>query len=695
MQDVYCNFAPQLITNNMLLKRLTFFGLAAFTLASCGQGDQSSASVHKMIDRANLDTTVRPGDNFYQYANGTWMKLNPIPKTETGWGSFNEVEEATYKTLHAILDSAASLGKVPDGSIIQKVGDFYRSGMDSVTINKEGISPLSDIMAHINNVGDVSSLIDEIGNEHQIGLGPVFSFGIAPDDKNVSKEICQFGQGGLGLPTREYYFDKDDRTVKIREAYRKYIPTVLMLIGEDQITAGRDAADIYNLELSLAGGSLTQNDMRDPYRVYNKFTVDDISKQTGMDWKKLLASLNVKGQDTLLVAEPKFFMTVANDLKSVPIDVWKKYLKFHLVNEMAPHLGAEFDSTQFNFYGKILYGLEAQRPRWKRILEMTDECEGEMLGQLYVNRKFKPEAKARMLELVDNLQKTYAERIQKLDWMGDSTKRKALTKLNAFVKKIGYPDKWKDYSDLVIVGNDFVKNIFAASQWAYNYNLGKLGKPVDKTEWGMTPPTINAYYNAAFNEIVFPAGILQYPFFDANADDAVNYGGIGAVIGHEMTHGFDDQGRLYNAQGNLSNWWSKEDEANFKARAKQVGSPFRKIIVIDDIHANDSLTEGENLADLGGINIAYEAFKKTKQGKSNDKKDGFTPDQRFFLSWAQVWRMNQRPEALAAQVKTDGHSPSVLRVNVPLSNMAAWYKAFDIKPSDKLFRPENERIRVW
>ena len=599
----------------MLLKRFGFSFLAAATIMSCNHSDPSSASIHKMIDRTNLDTTVRPGDNFYAYANGSWMKMNPIPKTETGWGSFNEVEEATYKTLHSILDSAASIGGAPAGSIIQKVGDFYRNGMDSVTINKEGITPIADVMAHINNIGDYASLVDEICNEHMLGLDPVFGFGVAPDDKNVSKEICQFGQGGLGLPGREYYFDKDPRTVKIREAYRKYIPSILTLIGEDQITANKDAEDIYSLELSLAGGSMTQTEMRDPYKVYNKFTIDAMSKQTGMDWKKVMSDLNIKGQDTILVAEPRFFATVATDLKSHSIDVWKKYLKFHLISSMASNLSADYDSTHFNFYGKTLYGLERQRPRWKRVLETIDGCEGEMLGQLYVDRKFKPAAKTRMLELVNNLQKTYAERIQKLDWMSDSTKRKALAKLNAFVKKIGYPDKWKDYSDLTISGTDYVKNIFAAAQWAYNYNINKLGKPVDKTEWGMTPPTINAYYNASFNEIVFPAGILQYPFFDDNADDAVNYGGIGAVIGHEMTHGFDDQGRLYNADGNLMNWWSTGDETNFKTRAKQVGTEFRKLIVIDSIHANDSLTEGENLADLGGINIAYEAFKKTKQGK--------------------------------------------------------------------------------
>ena len=362
---------------------------------------------------------------------------------------------------------------------------------------------------------------------------------------------------------------------------------------------------------------------------------------------------------------------------------------------MAPYLGAEFDTTEFNFYGKTLYGQEAQKPRWKRVLQVVDGSEGELLGQLYVNKCFKPEAKKRMMDLVNNLQQTYAERIQKLDWMSDSTKKKAMAKLNAFVKKIGYPDKWRDYSALTIVGNDYVKNIIASSQWEYNYNLGMLGRPVDKTEWGMTPPTVNAYYNPAFNEIVFPAGILQYPFFDEHADDAVNYGGIGAVIGHEMTHGFDDQGRLYSADGNLSNWWGPADSTNFVSKAKQMVDQFNKIVVIDTIHMNGSLTEGENLADLGGVNIAYEAFKKTKQGQSNEKIDGFTPDQRFFLSWAQVWRTNQRQESLAAQVKGDGHSPAYLRVNMPISNMAAWYKAFDIKPTDKLFRPENERARVW
>ena len=679
----------------MPIKRLIFPVAILLVAASCTHSERS-ASIYKMIDRANLDSTVRPGDDFYQFANGNWRKKNKIPKSETEWGSFSEVQENTFKTLHSILDSTAAIGSAPKGSITQRVGDFYRSGMDSVTINKMGIAPVSDIMAHINNIGDVSSLMEEICTEHMLGLSPVFTFGVGPDDKNVTKEICQFGQGGLGLPGKEYYFDKDDRTEKIREAYRKYIPKILMMIGEDMVTANKDAEDVYSLELSLATASMRANDMRDPYNVYHKYNVNAMEKVApGLDWKKLMTGLNIKNQDTILVSQPAFFAGVATDLKTFPIDVWKKYLKFSLVNSMASHLSADFDSTNFNFYGKIVYGLEEQRPRWKRVLGVIDECEGELLGQLYVARKFKPEAKQRMLDLVNNLQKTYAERIQKLDWMNDSTKKKALTKLNAFVKKIGYPDKWKEYNDLDIVGNDYVKNIFAAALWNYNYDLAKLGKPVNRTEWQMTPPTINAYYNPTLNEIVFPAGILQYPFFDENADDAVNYGGIGAVIGHEMTHGFDDKGRLYNADGNLANWWGTLDSANFTIKAKSVANQFKGLKVTDGIFANDSLTEGENLADLGGLNIAYEAFKKTKQGQSSELKDGFTPDQRFFLSWAQVWRTNQRPEALAAQVKTDEHSPAVLRVNLPVSNMAAWYKAFNIKPTDKLFRPDNERVRVW
>ncbi len=679
----------------MQLRNTLLAGAIVVALASCQQGGPKTAAGPKLLDPANMDTTVSPGENFFMYANGGWLKNNPIPETESRWGSFNLLVENNYKNLHGLLDSSAAIKNAPQGSIVQKVGDFYRTGMDSATIDKKGITPISGLLARIDNIKDGAGVLVEVATEHTEGLDALYSFGVSPDDKNVTKEVCQFGQGGLGMPGREYYYDKDERTTKIRDAYQQYIPKMLKLAGEDSVSAEKDGKAIYNLELALASASMTRVDMRDPYKLYNKFNIEGINKATGLEWKSLLGSLGVNKEDTVIVGMPLFFTEVAKQLKATPVDTWKKYLKFHAINGMASELSIGFDSTRFNFYGKLMRGQQKQKPRWKRILQAVDGSVGDLLGQLYVAQYFKPEAKQRMTELVNNLQQTYADRIQKLDWMSDSTKKKATTKLNAFMKKIGYTDKWKDYSALTVVSDDYVKNVMAASKWAYNDNLSKLGKPVDRTEWGMTPPTVNAYYNPAFNEIVFPAGILQFPFFDANADDAVNYGGIGAVIGHEMTHGFDDQGRLYNAEGNLSNWWSPADSTNFTVKAEIMVEQFNKMIVIDTAHANGRLTEGENLADLGGLNIAYEAFKKTKQGQGNEKIDGLTPDQRFFLSWAQVWRANTRPEELASRLKTDPHSPSELRCNMTPGNMEAWYKAFNIKPTDKAYRAEKDRARVW
>ncbi len=683
----------------MKLKNSMLAGAALVLLAACGQEgnkDTSAASGRKLLDPANMDTAVHPGDNFFQYANGTWLKNNPIPKSKTRWGSFNELDENNNSVLHSLLDSAKGITNAPKGSAVQMCGDFYRTGMDSAAIEKAGITPLNGILARINGITDAAGLLAELELEQTQGIGQVFGFYVSPDDKNVTKQICQFGQGGLGMPGREYYFDKDERTSKIRAAYQQYIEQMRLLMGDDAAAAKKNAADIYKLELSLAGASYTRVEMRDPYKLYNKYNTAGISKLTpGIDWKGMLAGLKVTTEDSVIVGNPGFFTEVAKQLKATPLDVWKKYLSFHLVNDMAPFLSQNFDTTRFAFYGKAMRGQQEQEVRWKRVLEVVDGSVGDLLGQMYVDKTFKPSAKKRMLELVTNLQQTYAERIQRLDWMSNETKQKAMGKLNTFMKKIGYPDKWKDYSSMTIVNNDYVANIIAASQWSYNYNLNKLGKPVDRTEWGMTPPTVNAYYNPAFNEIVFPAGILQYPFFDENADDAVNYGGIGGVIGHEMTHGFDDQGRLYSADGNLSNWWTSQDSANFTNKAGKVVTMYGSIVALDSTHINGQLTEGENLADLGGLSIAYEAFKKTKQGQGAEKIDGFTPDQRFFLSWAQVWRANTRPEEIAQRLKTDPHSPAEYRCNVPVSNMEAWYKAFDIKPTDKMYRAEADRAMVW
>lgn len=681
----------------MKFKHTFLAGVALLAVASCQQkNDGEGKQARKLLDPANLDTTVKPGDNFFMYANGTWLKNNPIPGSETRWGSFNELQENNYKALHDLLDEAAGNKNAAAGSAEQKVGDMYRSGMDSTGIEKAGIAPLNELFARIDAISDVNGLVNEITTEHTQGLGQVYGFYVSPDDKNVTKQICQFYQGGIGLPDRDYYFNQDERTNKIREAYKKYQVDMLKLMGEDEATATKDAADIYKLEESLAGASMTRVEMRDPYKLYNKYSVADLNKLTpGMDWNTAMQTMKITGQDSVIVGMPKFFGEVSKQLKATPLEVWKKYLKFHAVNDMAPYLSTSFDNLRFDFYGKTVRGQQEQKPRWKRVLNVVDGSVGELLGQMYVDKHFKPEAKKRMLELVNNLQTTYADRINRLDWMSDVTKQKAIAKLNTFMKKIGYPDKWRDYSKLTVVGNNYVANIMASSAFDYDYMINKLGKPVDKMEWQMTPPTVNAYYNPAFNEIVFPAGILQYPFFEQDADDAVNYGGIGAVIGHEMTHGFDDQGRQYDADGNLNDWWTKDDADKFMGKAKVVSDQFNGYTVLDSVHVNGDLTMGENLADLGGLAIAYEAFKKTEQGKSTEKIDGFTPDQRFFLSWAQVWRANTRDEEMFNRIKTDPHSPNLWRCNGPLSNMPQFYAAFNVQPGDKMYRPDSLRAKVW
>jgi putative endopeptidase len=667
-----------------------------FALASCQQKGGKETASRKLLDPANMDTAVRPGDNFFLYANGTWLKNNPIPGSETRWGSFNELQENNFKALHDLLEEAAKNKNAAKGSPEQMVGDFYRTGMDSTTIDKAGITPVKDVLARIDAVKDVNGLLKEIAIEHTQGVGPLFGFYVSPDDKNVTQQICQFWQGGLGMPDRDYYFKTDERTAKIRDAYQKYLVTMHMLMGLDSATAKKNAADIFKLETALAGASMTRVEMRDPYKLYNKFNLEGLNKMTpNINWNTLFADLKVQGQDSCIVGMPAFFKEVSKQLTATPLDVWKTYLKFHMVNDLSPYLSSNIDNAHFDFYGKTVRGQQEQKPRWKRILSTTDGSVGELLGKMYVDKHFKPEAKQRMMELVNNLGETYAERIKRLDWMSDVTKQKALAKLGTFIKKIGYPDKWKDYSKLTIVNDNFVKNILASSEFEYNYNIAKLGRPVDKTEWGMTPPTVNAYYNPAFNEIVFPAGILQYPFFDMDADDAVNYGGIGGVIGHEMTHGFDDQGRQYAADGNLQDWWTPEDATKFNAKAGVVINQFNEYTVLDTVHVNGQLTIGENLADLGGLAISYEAFKKTKQGKSNEKIDGFTPDQRFFLSWAQVWRANTRDEEMANRIMTDPHSPNLWRCNGPLSNMPEFYQAFNIQPGDKMYRPDSARAKVW
>lgn len=648
----------------------------------------------KYIDPANMDMTVKPGDNFYLYANGSWIKKNPVPASKTRWGSFDMLREESSQRLQTLLEEAAkNTGK--DRST-QMIGDFYRSGMDSAAIEARGYTPVKAELDRLAALASKQDVINEIATLRTKGVAsPLFGMFVAQDRKAVSQYIPQIGQGGTTLPDRDYYLKDDARSLAIRKAYRDNLEKMFALVGENAATAAYSADAVLRIETALAKAQYSRVEMRDPYKTYNKFSVKDLNAQTpGLNWSNLLPQMKVTGVDSVLVGNPSFLKTADILITALPLQDWKTYLRWNVLRNAAPYLSSAFVNENFKLT-QVLTGQKEQTPRWQRVSGLIDNTLGDLLGQLYVQKYFKGEAKTRMQEMVNNLQQTFAERIKRLDWMSEATKQRALQKLNAFTKKIAYPDKWKDYQGVTVSGNDFLGNLRSTGQWSYNYMVGRLGKPVDRTEWGMTPPTINAYYNPVNNEIAFPAGILQFPFFDFGADDAIIYGGIGAVIGHEMTHGFDDSGAQYAASGNLENWWTKEDEAKFKDKANQVVNQYNAYTVLDTIHVNGRLTLGENIADIGGLSIAYEAFTKTKQYQEAKKIDGFTPQQRFFLSWAQIWRNNAVPETQAQLVLTDSHSPGMYRANGAVVNMDEWYAAFNVQPGEKLYVAPEKRIKIW
>jgi len=664
--------------------------LVTMGLSAYGQQTQKRQA---FIEKANFDSSVKPGDNFYLYVNGKWIKNTPIPPTETRIGSFLDVYNVTKEHVKGILVDV-SKGGAPVGSIEQKVGDFYAAGMDSATIEKRGYDPIKPTLQEIDGISDVKGIVAFIAKQQTKNNDILYAPYVGSDDKNSSINILGFYQSGLGLPDRDYYFKTDAATLKIQAAYKKRLKKLFVLTGSDTITAAKNADAIYELEKQIATSHRTNVELRDPQSNYNKLAVADLQKQMPVfDWVTVLNTLGAK-VDSVNVNQPAFYTKVNELLQSTPVETWKVYLKAAIIKGASSALSSDFVNTSFE-YQKALSGQQKIKPRWERMYRSTDANLGEALGQLYVKQYFTEDAKLRMKELVNNLSIAFEARINKVDWMSDSTKAKAKDKLHAFLKKIGYPEKWKDYSSVTINRGTYFENLQACSQFEFNRSINKVGKPVDKTEWDMTPPTINAYYNPSFNEIVFPAGILQFPFFDPNADDAINYGGIGLVIGHEMTHGFDDQGAQYDKDGNLSNWWSTNDSAQFVARSKKVIEQYNGFTVLDTLHVNGALTTGENMADNGGLAIAYDAFKMTKQGKSNVKIDGFTPDQRFFISFAQVWRAKQKDESLRQLVLTNPHSPENWRVLGPLSNFTPFYKAFNVKPGDKMYKPESERIKIW
>jgi putative endopeptidase len=665
---------------------MLFVAFLAFTACSKHEGK-------KNIAITGIDSTLRPGNDFFKYVNGKWYDSVSIPASQAGVGAYMFMNFPQRMRLQGILDSL-SQSKNPAGSIAQKVGDFYASGMDTVTINKRGYAPIKPLLAKIEAISDLPSLMNFVVAEEKVGNSSIIGFGVGPDEKNSSMNIAQIYQTGIGLPDRDYYFKSDSSTVAIQQAYKKYLATLFQQTGSNAKEAEKNANLVYDIDKQLAVSHKTKVELRDVQANYNKMAVTDlVKKHPNIDWTTFLNNLGAK-TDSINVGQPAYYDALNKLLKTIPITNWKIYMKANSLERYADDLSKPFIDASFE-YTKVLSGQAVQKSRGEKMANVVDNYLGEALGQLYVKKYFSEDAKERMLVLVNNLQKAYAKRIDNLEWMSQGTKQKAKEKLAAMTKKIGYPDKWRDYSKVHIAKNTYFENMVSAATVAYQFQLAKLGKPVDKSEWYTTVPTVTAYNNPTANEIVFPAGILQAPYFDNNADDALNYGGIGMVIGHEITHTFDDQGAQYDKDGNLKNWWTKEDYAQFKTRIQQVIDLYSTYTVLGDLHINGAMTVGENTADIAGIAVAYDAFKMTKQGKGNTKIDGFTPDQRFFISIAKIWRVKMKDEFLRLWINNNPHSPPNWRVNGPLMNTTPFYEAFNVQAGDKMFLPKKDRITIW
>ena len=675
------------------------FSVAAVAVASAfaacsGTGSGDTQTRQHFIETQFIDSTVKPGDDFFRFVNGKWLDTVKIPEEKVAVGGFNKLADDNKEKLKSLLEDALKNDGTP-GSIEQKVGDYFASGMDTATRDKRGYEPIKSMLVAIDAIKDVPSLLTYVTDAYKRGDHSIIGFSVGPDQKNSSMNIASFYQTGLGLPDRDYYFRTDSATVKIQQAYKTYVKTLFALTGTDDATAAKNAETVYDIEKQIAGSHKTRVQLRDVESNYNKVSVASlVSSEPNIGWTDLLKNLGASGVDSLDVGQPAYYEQLNKLLVSVPIDQWKIYLKANTIGSYGGTLSTPFTDAAFA-YSKVLTGREKQEELWKRMASAVDGNLGELLGQLYVKKYFPPEAKERMDKLVSNLETAFANRIQHLDWMSDSTKATAQTKLKAIIRKIGYPTKWRDYSKVNVDKTKYFENVVSARENNYNFELSQLGKPVDKSLWYMTPPTVNAYYNPTTNEIVFPAGILQYPFFDKDADDAVNYGGIGMVIGHEMTHGFDDQGSQYDKVGNINNWWTKEDKTKFEEKVKKIQKLYDGFTVLDSLHVNGQLTTGENMADFGGVAIAYDAFKLTKQGQDTTKIDGYTPDQRFFMSLAQIWRSKYKDATIRQRINLDPHSPAEWRVLGPLMNFDAFYKAFNVQPGDKMYIAPEDRLKIW
>ena len=673
----------------MLARRLSLLAVTLVCIA---------LPVHAQIPALDLsarDTTCTPCRDFFQYTNGAWVTRTEIPAAFASFGSFQELAERNRTTLYALLEDASRHTDAPAGSTTGLLRTFYGGCMDSAQAEREGLKPLEPALARIASLKSTNDIAAEVARLHQRGVGVVFGFGAIPDFKNSTQMIATTGQGGLGLPDRDYYTKEDSTSVRLRTEYTEHVARLLTLTGTPTAQARADAGRILKIETALARASMTNVQRRDPNAIYHKMKTAELrALAPDFAWTAYLEGIGLGALPELNVAQPEFFKALNGMLKDVPLADWKAYLRWHAANESAPFLSSPFANEDFAFQ-KVLTGTKEPLPRWKRCVARTDELLGEALGQEYVKQAFPPAAKQRALELVKNLETALGDRIGALDWMGDATKVEARKKLDAFGTKIGYPDRWRDYSALKLEPGSFLAMVDRATEFETHRQLERVGKPVDRGEWRMTPPTVNAYYSSSNNDINFPAGILQPPFFNPSADDAVNYGGIGAVIGHEMGHGFDDRGRQFDAQGNLRDWWTDDDAKAYKARSDRVVDQFNGYAEVDTMHVNGKLTLGENLADLGGLAVAYRALQLSLVGKPRTLIDGYTPEQRFFLSWARIWRTMHRPEESRRRLATDSHSPPRWRVNGPLSNLPEFAQAFGCQAGDPMVRAKELQTRIW
>jgi len=645
------------------------------------------------FNTANFDKTCKPCDDFYQFAMGGWMKANPIPAEYSTWGTFTQLRDNNLTAMRTILEAAAK-ADAPAGSNEQKIGVFYASCMDTTAIDAAGLKPIATELAAIDAINDRKSLDAAIAQLQREGASVLFRFGSGQDIKDSTRVIAVASQGGLGMPDRDYYFRDDDKSKQLRQDYEQHVAKMFELAGDAPDKAAAETKSVISIETALAKASSTRVELRNPEKNYNLMPLSEMTALTpGWSWESYLHAVGAPAVQQVNVRQPEFFKVMNQELASVSLPDWKIYLRWHVIHASAPGLPERFVEENFDFYDRKLSGTKELLPRWKRCAQSTDRNLGEALGQVYVEKYFPPAARARAKEMVNNLISALRDDIPTLSWMGPDTKKQALAKLEGFTVKIGYTDKWRDYSNLTIDRSSYSANVRRSIEFEYARQLGKIGKPVDRTEWGMTPPTVNAYYNSSMNEIVFPAGILQPPFYDPNADDAVNYGGIGAVIGHEISHGFDDQGSKFDGRGNLREWWTPDDRKNFTLRSDCVVNQFNGYEVEPGLHQNGKLVLGESIGDLGGLAIAYAAYEKSIEGRRPKDIDGLTPEQRFFLGWAQVWGTNQRAEAARLGTNTDPHPLARFRGNGPLSNMAEFAKAFGCKKGDAMVR--EQVCKIW